>query len=92
MLTIITHVPNEKTEGSQNDKAEIAAAKAEVESVEKETEIKTAPAIEEVAAANKIEEPTKVIESEKPMFRENGATTKAEQEKQASTIEKDLCE
>ena len=79
---------DEKTEVA-NDKAEIAATKAEVESVEKETEIKTAPAIEEVAAANKIEEPAKVIESEKPMFRENGATTKTEQEKQASTTEKE---
>ena len=78
-----------KKERQPIDKAEIAAVKAEIESVEKTTEVKPTPAIQEVAAVNKIEEPTKVSEPEKPMFRENGATTKAEQEKQASTIEKE---
>jgi N12 class adenine-specific DNA methylase len=68
---------------------EVAAVKAEVGNVEKETEIKAAPAIQEVAAVNKIEELAHVSEPEQPMFRENGAKTKAEQEKQASTIEKE---
>ena len=40
-----------------------------------------------MAAVNKIAEPAKVVESEKPMFRENGATTKAEQEKQLPAVE-----
>ena len=77
----------EEREAANNDRAEIAAVKAEVESVEKATEIKTAPAIQEVAAVNKIEEPARATEIEKPMLRENGAINKAEQVKQPPTVE-----
>jgi hypothetical protein len=55
--------------------------------VEKASEVKTAPAIQEVAAVNKIEEPAKAAETEKPMLRENGATTRAEHEKQLPAVE-----
>ena len=88
LITIMHGVDaKEEREAANNDKAEIAAVKAEVESVEKATEVKTAPAIQEVAAVNKIEEPARAAEIEKPMLRENGATTKAEQEKQPPTVE-----
>ena len=55
----------EEREAANNDKAEIEAVKAEVAPVEKKSKVKATPAIQEVAAVNKIEEPARVTEIEK---------------------------
>jgi hypothetical protein len=77
----------EEREAANNARAEVEAVRAEVAPVEKETEVKATPAIQEVAAVNKIDEPARATEIEKPMVGENGAINTAEQEKQPPAVE-----
>jgi hypothetical protein len=77
----------EEREAANNARAEIEAVRAEVAPVEKETEVKATPAIQEVAAVNKIEESARATEIEKPMLGENGAINRAEQVKRPATVE-----